>query len=158
MRLLFDAMLRNTAKWARIFGVDSQYLAEEDKTLIKSAFESGRILITMDKELSQKARKAGVKIILLSTFDVSEQLYDIERVLGKEIFMYPDKTRCTVCNGRLKKAKIEEVRDKLPEKVENFQKEFWVCEDCGKVYWEGGHWKNIKKTYEELKKKRTSSK
>jgi len=156
MKLLFDAMLRNTSKWARLFGVDSEYMSEEDKDVIKSAFGSGRILVTMDKELSQRAQKAGLKTILLSTFDVSEQLYEIEKALGQEIFLFPDKTRCTVCNGALRKAGLEEVRGKIPGKVEKFQKEFWICTDCGKTYWEGGHWKNIIKMYEELKKKRAN--
>jgi len=154
MKLLFDAMLRNTAKWARLFGVDSEYITKEDQDILESASESGRILITMDKELSERAKKKGVTTVFLTTFDVSEQLYCIEQELRQEIFHFPDKTRCTVCNGNLEKAKIKDVKSKIPEKVANFQREFWICEDCGKIYWEGGHWKNITKTYEELKKKR----
>lgn len=154
MKLLFDAMLRNTAKWARLFGVDSEYIAKEDQDVLEYASQSGRILVTMDKELSERAKKRGIHTVFLTTFDVSEQLYSIEKELKHEIFHFPDKTRCTVCNGRLKTARLEDVKSKIPEKVAGFQKEFWICEDCGKIYWEGGHWKNIEKTYEELKKKR----
>ena len=121
MKLLFDAMLKNTAKWARLFGVDSEYITEEDKEILKSASEGRKI----------------------------------EQSLGKEIFHFPDKTRCTVCNGDLKTVGLDEVKDKIPEKVVKFHKEFWLCTNCGKIYWEGGHWKNITKTYEELKKSRT---
>ena len=154
MKLLFDAMLRNTAKWARLFGADSEYITKEDQDVLEYASKSGRILITMDKELSERAKKRGINTVFLSTFDVPEQLYHIEKELKREIFGYPDKTRCTVCNGKLKTAKPEDIKSKIPEKVANFQKEFWICETCGKIYWEGGHWKNIIKTYEELKKKR----
>lgn len=156
MKLLFDAMLRSTAKWARLFGVDSEHIEKDDEDVLKYASETGRTLVTMDRELSAKAKKQGIAVILLSTFDVSEQLHVIEKAAGKEIFGFPDKTRCTVCNGKLKTAEITEVRGKIPEKVGQFHQKFWVCTKCGKVYWEGGHWKNITKTYEDLKKRRAS--
>lgn len=157
MKLLFDAMLKNTAKWARLFGVDSVYITEEDKDVLKSASEGGKILVTMDKDLSERAKKQGINTIFLSTVDVSEQLYKIEQSLEKEIFQFPDKTRCTACNGDLRTVGLDEVKGKIPEKVAKFHKEFWLCINCGKIYWEGGHWKNITKTYEELKKRRTKS-
>ncbi|MCK4731564.1 MAG: hypothetical protein KAT65_03815 [Methanophagales archaeon] len=29
--------------------------------------------------------------------------------------------------------------------------DFWVCERCGRIYWEGSHWENMREKLRQLK-------
>jgi uncharacterized protein with PIN domain len=44
----------------------------------------------------------------------------------------------------------EKAKDKVPEGVFLMNREFFQCRSCGKVYWRGTHWLNIKKRLELL--------
>ena len=48
---------------------------------------------------------------------------------------------------------VELVKGKVPENIFKRNNEFWVCDSCGKVYWEGGHCRRIKKSVEKIKEK-----
>ena len=47
------------------------------------------------------------------------------------------------CSGALRTLPVAEVADQVPEKVKRYCREFFVCEDCGKVLWRGTHWLSI---------------
>jgi uncharacterized protein with PIN domain len=48
---------------------------------------------------------------------------------------FPARTRCSLCNGKLKKSK-----------------EFWTCTGCNQLYWHGSHWAKIKQMAKDIKK------
>ncbi|MFH1222586.1 MAG: Mut7-C RNAse domain-containing protein [Candidatus Micrarchaeota archaeon] len=154
MQLLFDEMLMKTAKWARIFGVDSLFARGSDDEILLLAKKSGKILVTRDAQLSLRAKKQNLQCIFIVSTDVAEQLAEIEVATGKHIFKFPEETRCPKCNGELFLAEKDAVKDKVPESVYQMQKKFWLCKNCGKIYWEGGHWKNITRIYKKLEEKR----
>jgi len=54
--------------------------------------------------------------------------------------------RCTLCNGELIEVTDAEERAKVPHLGEGAT--LWRCESCGKLYWEGSHWKKIKERME----------
>ncbi len=56
-----------------------------------------------------------------------------------------DLARCTVCNGELAAMEEEKAGKVVPEGVFLMNREFQQCKSCGKVYWRGTHWLNIKK-------------
>jgi uncharacterized protein with PIN domain len=61
--------------------------------------------------------------------------------------------RCTTCNGPLRKmagADTGRIGKDVPSHLVDEGKEFWLCDRCGKIYWQGSHWRNIKKMSEEL--------
>jgi len=39
-----------------------------------------------------------------------------------------------------------------PESLRAFNR-FYVCPSCGKVYWEGSHWRNIRRILEEARRR-----
>ena len=43
--------------------------------------------------------------------------------------------------------------EKFPTGVTRNFKEFWECEECKKIYWEGTHIKNLQKFVSELNEK-----
>jgi len=151
VRFAVDGMLGKLARWLRIAGHDTLYVrdlaagpGEEDDLLIESAASQGRILLTADEDLHRRALARGVRSVLVSGNDVVKQLLKISESLGRPLRINFDSSRCPVCNGTLEQADPAEV----PENLRKKHGEFWRCSHCGKIYWEGKHWKSIIRTAE----------
>ncbi len=148
VRLIFDEMLRRTATWCRIFGVDSRYVRDvPDSEILKIAEDENRVLVTRDEKLAELCR---TKVVLLKNDRLEDQLNQLKSELGG-IFTFPEKTRCPACNGRLEIVDKEKVKDRVVDNVYKQNEKFWECEECGKVYWEGSHWKNITRIFKNIK-------
>lgn len=150
MRLIFDEMLEKAGRWARLFGIDSTIAKGPDDKIIAIAKKSKRILITRDKQLAQRCQKAKIRCFLINATDVGNQLFQIETTAGKRLFFFPEKTRCPICNSTLSIKKKKSVSLYVPHSVYIHHRKFWFCKKCKKVYWRGGHWKNILKIKRKL--------
>jgi len=162
-KFLVDRMLGRLIAWLRIFGYDTKSALDfepapdEDTMLIGLAKKEGRILVSRDRALVDRAKRAGVDAVLVGSDDVKAQLEELMERYRLDVD--PNMTRCTVCNSTLREATeadMEKIRSsgEVPERLINNRTEFWVCEKCGKVYWQGSHWRNILKTAEEVKNTR----
>jgi hypothetical protein len=149
---LFDGMLGKTAKWMRLIGVDAELFSGSDAEILERAAESGRILVTRDAGLAGKAGKIGVECVFLPQERLEEDVGKLLAAYGLEA-MFPEKTRCPECNGELEERECGELEG-VPEDVKGEGKRCWKCLGCGKGYWEGGHWINIKKVLEKIEEKR----
>jgi uncharacterized protein with PIN domain len=156
-RFLVDRMLGRLVAWLRIFDYDTLSAIElginedEDNALVRLAKAEGRVLLTRDLALTVRAGKAGVPAVLLRPNDVKGQICELMKHYPLETV--PIMERCTVCNGPLRKATVgnrEGIAKEVPSHLIDEAKEFWVCDRCGKIYWQGSHWRNIKKMSEEL--------
>lgn len=146
-------MLGKLATWLRLFGYDTLYAGDldiegdEDSFLINEFRD--RILLTRDKELYKRAK--GLRPVFLIKSDrLKEQLKEL-KALGIKYELKMD--RCSLCNSPLRKPSDEEalefmrregIKEDLKEKFE-----LWYCEKCKKLYWMGGHWRNMKKFLKE---------
>ena len=141
MKILLDAMLGHLLSWFRILGYDTLYWPSEgcDDALLKEAITSHRIIITRDSLLFQKASKQGVKCIYLPTYDTVNALAYLVKTLGIKLEFDENETRCPECNAKLTKISITPKR--------------WRCTNCGKEYWIGGHWRNIRRILNEVKQR-----
>jgi uncharacterized protein with PIN domain len=159
-KFLVDRMLGRLIAWLRIFGYDTRSALDfepspgEDTMLIGLAGKERRVLISRDRTLVDRAKKAGVDAILVSSDDVKVQLEELMKRYGLDVD--PNMTRCTACNSTLREATeadMEKIKSsgEVPERLIDNRTEFWVCDKCGKVYWQGSHWRNILKTAEEVK-------
>lgn len=151
-RFIADGMLGKLTRWLRILGYDVEFKPyEKDETLLDLAKKTGRILLTSDIELYRRAVRKGVNVFLVNGKSEVENLAKISEKLGLNLDV--EETRCPKCNFRLRMASPEEVKDKVPETTLKTYREFWVCTNpkCGKVYWQGSHWKKIGKTLKEAK-------
>ena len=151
VRLLFDEMLKRTATWCRIFGVDSSHVKDmRDSDVIKKAKQEKRTVVTRDEELAGRCKKHGVDYLFLESDDLAEQLNQLKSDFGN-IFTFPKKTRCPACNGELEITGKEALKEKIPGNVFKKNEKFWICKECGKIYWEGSHWKNITRIFKNIK-------
>ena len=137
---LCDAMLAKLARWLRMFGYDTELASpeESDEEILERARMEGRIVLTHDRIL---AKHKGVFLVPETQV---EQMRFLIRKFGIEISENPVPIYCSKCNGRL--------RDAKPEELPKFVTRGWVCTECGQQYWEGSHWKGIKKFVEKCRK------
>jgi uncharacterized protein with PIN domain len=166
-RFLVDRMLGRLVAWLRIFGYDTKSALEmeltpdEDTRLIDIAKAESRILVSRDRALIDRAKKAGVEAVLVSSDDVKEQLEKLMESYRLDID--PNMTRCTACNATLREATEEDIENlkksgEVPEHLLNDKQQLWVCEKCGKAYWQGSHWRNILRTAEQVRNSKKPAK
>jgi uncharacterized protein with PIN domain len=150
MKFIADGMLGKLARWLRLAGHDVIYIGdlkvpagEQDDVLLSLSSREDRVLLTCDIELHRRARRAGVKSAFVQGSNLVDQLVQVSRRSGSKIQIRPENSRCSMCNGMLKEVDKEEVEGKVPGNVLESQSEFWMCSSCGKIYWQGSHWKTI---------------
>ncbi len=149
---LFDSMLWKTAKWMRLIGVDAEFSSGSDTEVLARAAESGRVLVTRDGELAKRAWEKGLECVLLPQGSVEEDVGRLLAAYGLEAG-FLERTRCPECNGELEKMECGGLAD-VPADVKAEGRRCWRCASCGKLYWEGGHWINIKKVLGKIEEQR----
>jgi len=145
-RFTVDAMLGKLALWLRLTGHDTRFDTEmHDDELLDVSIAENRVLITSDAELHERAQNRNLESLLLrGSVDEGVAQVFIEYKIPPEID--PAKSRCSKCNGSLTsitEVDKERVKDLVFEQTFDTYEEFWLCEDCNSVFFQGGHWKNI---------------
>jgi len=144
MEFVVDSMLGDIARWLRMLGQDTLYSSRfEDWRILRIAEKEGRIIVTRDRGLFARAKKKGLRVVLIELGRIEEQIAEIALRTGIELSFDPNKTRCPYCNTRLVKLSKAEALSFLPAKVVSAYDEFWRCPKCGRIYWQGSHWKTI---------------
>lgn len=152
MKLLADSMLGRLARWLRMSGYDTLYFKQRgDEDLISIAANENRILLTRDAKLHAKARKLKLQSCLVSSGDLMEQLKQLIAEFGVVIQNTPQFARCSECNGEIERAEKSVVKGKIPGTVFETVDEFYICVDCGKIYWQGSHWRKIREAAKRLR-------
>ncbi len=163
LRFVTDRMLGKLSTWLRILGYDTVYAADipikngeedEDNAIATFAAREARILLTRDKYLAASARKNGVQCVQIKTAGVMEQLKELLRH-NIPLNLEPVPVRCSECNARIRKVEASEeniLKEKsyVPPSMIG-KRDFWVCERCGRIYWEGSHWRNMREQLGQLK-------
>ncbi|MEM0029345.1 MAG: Mut7-C RNAse domain-containing protein [Candidatus Nitrosocaldus sp.] len=146
VRLLLDGMLGSMARKLRMFGFDTLYYnGLDDSTLLDKCVRDCRILITSDEELFQHASRLGVRSILVKGNGVDDMAH-VLRLLGiRSIAFDISNARCSLCNSMIRHviSKDSLTLTGLPDEVLERYENFYRCDGCGKVYWEGSHIKRI---------------
>ncbi|MEB3773880.1 MAG: Mut7-C RNAse domain-containing protein [Desulfurococcales archaeon] len=150
-RFIADAMMGEVARWLRLLGYDTLYSRNySDYQILRIAESTRRIIVTSDRGLHSRARRRGLRSIYISSHKIEERLAQVALGAGIRLHADPDRSRCPECNGELVKIKDKSlVKDKVPPGALNSYDTFYICRRCGRVYWRGGHWRNIERVLEE---------
>jgi len=149
LSFLLDGMLGSLARWLRLLGYDTIYLRDPpDRELLSSARVQHRILLTRDKSLLEQAQRLGITALNPGPAPVRGMLLRLHKQLGINLNPNPDQSRCPRCNSPLTRATPEQVSGLIPPGSLRYHSRFWQCTnpDCRQVYWEGSHWRRIRRT------------
>ncbi|MEM4780430.1 MAG: Mut7-C RNAse domain-containing protein [Halalkalicoccus sp.] len=143
---VLDVMLGKLATYLRMGGYDTVYALdrgiEDDDALVRLAREEARVLITRDVELARRTPES----ILLHTREVDAQLAEL--LDAGFTLSLTDPTRCSRCNGPLRRIGSEEkTPDFAPAPDE---RAVWRCVECGQPFWRGSHWQDVETTLESV--------
>mgnify|MGYP002713022024 CR=1 FL=1 len=137
-RLLCDEMLARLARWLRAAGHDT--LLEEDghsdHHLVEQAVREGRVIITRDREMTQRRAIQG-RVVLLDSDRLEDQVKTLTDQLGLDWCLAPF-SRCMVDNTPVRPATPSEIA-RLPWQKPGVHAPFTVCPTCGRLFWKGGH-------------------
>ncbi|MCE4628566.1 MAG: Mut7-C RNAse domain-containing protein [Desulfurococcales archaeon] len=148
---ILDTMLGELARWLRLLGYDTLYSrVYTDSQILKIAERTGRIVVTRDRGLYIRARKRGLRAVYITGDTIVERLAELAIKVGISLRPDPSRSRCPRCNAPLVVVRDKEkVRGRVPPRSFEAHDVFYVCPRCGMVYWEGSHWKNIRRIAKE---------
>lgn len=153
MKFITDGMLGKLTRWLRMLGHNVEYANNlEDKLLVEIAKTEKRVLLTRDVELYQQATSQHAEAFLVKGKNGAERLAALSKKFNLKLELNPDASRCPKCNANIKSVTKDKIFDKIPPSTKTYYKEFWECPKCGKIYWQGAHWKRITETLKEANK------
>ncbi len=147
-------MLGKLARWLRMLGQDVIYSTQlSDNELLDLAKVEIRVLLTKDFELYKRAVGRGLEAFYVEGKTESARLAEVTKRYGLTLTVDMDKSHCPICNTKLQTVPKEQLKDKLEPNTYTYYDKFWRCPNCGQVYWQGAHWKQITKTLTQAQQK-----
>ena len=147
-KFVVDVHLGTLARYLRMLGFDTLYENNYiENEIIKISINENRTILTKDKGmLKHKEVTHGLYIR-----SVSPQIQLKEVVDRLDLYkLIKEFSRCLECNSILKRVPKKEIEDRIPAKVKEFQNEFYICENCNKIYWPGSHYEKMEKIIKTL--------
>lgn len=136
-------MCGGLARWLRLFGVDATFApGVDDAELIRHALAEHRTVISSDHKLFERRVLASGQLAGIQ-LPVGLRLREQVRFVARRLRLRPAFPRCTRCNGELCAVCRAEVGDVVPARSLIWARQFFRCQRCGHVYWEGTHWRRI---------------
>ena len=148
-KLIADMMLGRLARWLRLYGYDTVYGVKDDDRIIEVAKKENRIILTRDEELAKKARN----VILIRSNKFEEQIKQLMELGFTFNELFPENARCPKCNGLINEIPKGKIKDRVPPGVYEKYNEFYICTECGQIYWPGRQWREIVKIDKKLREK-----
>ena len=146
MRFVADAHLGALARRLRMAGFDTCFRNDfADREIAALAADEGRIVLTRDRALLQ--HKAISHACYIHATAPDTQFCELVERLGLRAGFRPF-TRCMECNAPLAAVDKAEVLGRLPPSVRERHARFTRCTGCGRVFWEGSHWRRMRRMLE----------
>lgn len=142
MKFLATAELGRLCKWLRILGYDCEYVTETNLVALTiKSLQEDRIILTRNIRLGARA---GYRVVHIKGDHVKDQLGQVVDVLKIEPRQEAMFTRCIICNLALDSIEKRETQGKVPSFVYETNDKFVKCGKCGRIYWQGTHWGNVR--------------
>jgi len=150
MKFAVDGMLGKLTRWLRMLGHDVIYSVQlDDNQLLGLAKAESRVLLTKDLELYRRAISKDLDAFYVEGKTEPERLAEVAGRYALELAVNMCNSHCPVCNTLLEASDKEDLKELLePNTYEHYER-FWKCFNCGQIYWQGAHWKQILSTLSE---------
>jgi uncharacterized protein with PIN domain len=146
-RFVADAHLGGLARLLRMAGFDTLYSnGYDDREIADVAAREERIALTRDRELlKQRGITHGCYVHALKP---EQQFRELVQRLDLARSFKPF-TLCMECNAPLRAIDKEQVLERLPPSVRVNYERFSTCDQCGRIFWAGSHWRRMQRLIEE---------
>lgn len=143
VRFVADVHLGRLAYYLRLLGFDARYDANAaDAELLAVSRDDRRILLSRDRALlDHPALWRGYRVRETAPRrQIGEVLarFDLCRLAAPL-------TRCLCCNTPLRVLAPAQAAPRLPDDIGYRYDAFWECPGCGRTYWQGSHYRNLKR-------------
>jgi uncharacterized protein len=155
VRFVVDGMLGSLSRWLRMLGYVAEYESNAgDNDLLRSSEKPETVLLTRDEELYNRALGRGIRSMLILDDTEEARLGQLAKTLGISLEIDMASTRCPECGSELHEISKTAAANAVPAKSLDLYDKYWRCtnSNCGKTYWVGSHWKQIRRTLEEARK------
>lgn len=148
-RFVLDVHLGKLADYLRMLGFDCVYRRGlNDEEIIEISVREHRIILTRDRGILKHGRVTHGYWV--RAHQPRRQVEEVLQALDLTRQINPF-TRCMECNGTIQPVTGAEVRERvIPGILERFDA-FWQCRACGKVYWQGSHYRRMLEMVEGLR-------
>jgi len=148
-RFIVDVNLGKLASKLRLLGFDTLFSnSYKDHEIVSTALSEKRIILTRDRGiLKQNVVTHGY---WLRNDNPKKQLQEVVQRLQLQNSFKPF-SRCSHCNSQLMKIEKSSLSGKIPDDTLSYYDQFWECSGCGRIYWQGSHFKHILKWIDKLK-------
>ncbi len=141
-------MLGKLAKWLKILGFDTLYFSKaNDDQLFEIARRQRRFLLTRDHSLLN--RLGSQRALFIESEDWREQIRQVIVSLNLTPKIAPF-SRCLNCNIKLKRLSRVNARNLVSPYVYERARRFAFCPQCGRVFWQGTHFKAMEEELSSL--------
>lgn len=125
------------AAYLRLTGFDTEHRPGlTDEEIVDIAEAADRTVLTRDVGLLRHRRVRRGYFVRQT--QPARQLVEVLRRFDLPARAAPF-TRCLPCNALLRPASRREVEPLLAERTREIYSNFWRCDACGRVYWQGSH-------------------
>ena len=154
-KFIADVHLGKLSRYLRLLGFDTFYQNDmDDDEIIQIAAKQKRIILTRDTGLLKNGRVThGYRI--RSQIPEAQIREVIERFQLHNLIK--PFHRCTVCNGLIIKTEKKEIEHLLEPNTKRHFQDFYRCNQCQRIYWEGSHFDRMNDFIEKLTGKRNRS-
>ena len=138
---ILDVHLGKLARILRMLGFDSLYRNDyDDHEIVAIAVREHRIILTCDRGLlKHKAVTHGYCVRSRSPLLQSREV--IRRFDLASLFK--PFQRCSVCNGLVHSVDKHTIVEQLEPNTIEYYNHFYLCDTCGKIFWEGSHFDSL---------------
>lgn len=142
IQFILDVHLGKLARYLRLCGFNTLYDNHyEDHTIVRISSEENRIILTRDIGILKHAEVSHG--YWLRSDQPPQQLKEVitRFDLKNQVKLF---NRCMECNGTIRKVNKNEIQHQLLNGTKKYYQEFFRCTQCGKIYWKGSHYQNMK--------------
>ena len=137
----------------RNLGIDCEYMSVSNFEVMKEIAErEGRITLTRDSRLMSKNSHRMPVYCITEKGDSEKMLDEIKREFKLDFGLFTPLSRCVKCNcGELEVIEREEALKSIVFQYDdNPIQEFWRCQKCKQIYWEGNQFHKAKDKYTKM--------
>jgi hypothetical protein len=142
-------MLGDLARNLRIFGYDTLYVGEIERTADTGSFEplpdvvilqlakdEGRLILTKDEPFAERDPE---NVVLVGGTTVPEYFSCLKEKLALSFTFDEAASRCSKCNEPIVHVPKSSIKGRVKEQTYRAFQDFYECPACKQVYWMGAH-------------------